>query len=248
MNGKDPEACPWSILDVLVMTAVITVLAFFDPFHMGENILRFLRLHFFIFTREPKLLYYLTIYVHNILLKTISFGFLMLIIGIRGVSFWRCVILPGRIPASWGFWMPVYIAVCVLMHWVNTSNPLLPNIPFNSVFPESLILGNIVIVFSVIFVAPVVEEVLFRGFLYPAFHKYLGVWPAIIVTTALFTAAHYSQVREDYRFMVVIIILSLIITYAKERTGSTKLAIIMHGIYNFVCIGMGFFNYLIMKY
>jgi len=42
--------------------------------------------------------------------------------------------------------------------------------------------------------------------------------------------------------------LSLVITYARAKTGSTVLAIIMHFLYNLVCIGIGFLEYLIVRY
>lgn len=240
--------CPWTLLDVLAITILIVIFVFHDPFRLGANTLRFLRLHFFIFTKEPKLLYYLTVYINTILLKFVSLVYLVVLIRSRKVSFRLTVLDTGSIPRSWGIWMPVYIGMCFLMRLLSLSNPLVPKLPFNSVFPEAFIIGNIVVIFSVLFVAPVIEEILFRGFIFPAFNKYLGIHVSVLLTSILFTMAHYPQVREDHMFMGIIFMLSIIITYAKARTGSTKLAIIMHHLYNLVSVSVGVIDYLIVKY
>ncbi len=247
-SGKDISRCPWSIMDVLAMSIMIWVFVFHDPFRVGFHILRWLRLNFFIFTREPKLFHYASIYISTIILKVISLFFLIVIVKTRKISFRKTVLTGGeRIPHK-EFWLPLYIAVCIVFKVINDSNPLIPSIPFNSVFPEAMVVGNIVIIFAVIFVAPFVEEILFRGFLYPAFNKYVGVYPAIIGTTVLFTLAHYPQAKDDPLFVTVIVILSLVITFVKAKTGSTWLAIIMHQIYNLIIVLAGVVDFLIVKY
>lgn len=246
---KQKDACPWTLLDVLAFTALIALFIFFDPFHLGMNVLKFLRLHFFIFTKEPKLFYSLNIYINTIILKAISFVLLILLIKLHKVNSWDSVVSSGRIPKSWDrIGMPLFIAACVVAQTISVSNPLVPNIPYNSVFTEAKIIGNLVIIFSVLFVAPFVEEVLFRGFLYPALNKYMGIFPSIILTSALFTLAHYSRGMDEYSFLAIIFVFSLVITYARAVSGSTKLAIIMHQLYNLISIGVGFVDYLIYKY
>jgi len=144
--------------------------------------------------------------------------------------------------------MWVYVAICVVFRYIGEANPLVPNMPLDSIFTEAVIIGNIVIIFSVIFVAPFIEEILFRGFIYPAFNKYMGIYPSIILTSFLFTLAHYPNIKDEYLFMAIIFTLSLVITYARAKTGSTWLAIIMHHIYNLMYIAIGFINYAFVKY
>ncbi|MDP8298846.1 MAG: CPBP family intramembrane metalloprotease [Candidatus Tantalella remota] len=247
-EGKGESACPWRMSDVLAITILIFVFIFSDPFNAGANILKSLRLHFFIFTKEPKLYYYLTIYISNIIFKCLSFVYVVVIIKSRHISFRDSVLTTGSIPKEWRFWLPVYLCVCVLIRMMSMSNPLVPNIPFTSVFPGAFYVGNIVVILSIILVAPLVEEILFRGFLYPALNYHMGRWPSIIITSVLFTFAHYTQVKNDYVFAVVIFLLSVVITYAKAKTGSTWLAIIMHFIYNAVSVGMGILNYCFLRY
>jgi membrane protease YdiL (CAAX protease family) len=247
-KGKDPAHCPWSILDVIGITVLMALFMFNDPLHLGFYTVRFLRAHFFIFTKEPKLLYYLTIYINTIIFKLISLIFVTAAIKLRKIPFWSSVVFSGKIPSSWGAWLPIYIIVCVVFRFLSISNPLVPNIPFNSVYIEAFLVGNVVVVFSILVIAPFIEEILFRGFLYPACNKYMGMYPSILLTSVLFTLAHYPQIRESYVFAAIIFTLGVIITYARAKTGSTWLAIIMHHIYNLVYVILGIINYLFVKY
>jgi len=248
LGGKAEKPCPWTLLDAAAVSVLIGVFVLSDPFHLGANILRFLRLHFFIFTKEPKLLYYLNTYINTVLLKAIILVVLVVLIRSRRVSFWGTVVSSGRMPEAWGVMLPGYIGLCVLFQFINKANPLVPNIPFNSVFVEARLLGNAVIVFSALYVAPFVEEVIFRGFFYPALNRRMGIYPAIIATSLLFTFAHYPQIKNEFLFGIVIFILSFVITYVRAKTGSTRMAIVMHHLYNLVCVGMGYVEYLIMRY
>jgi membrane protease YdiL (CAAX protease family) len=247
-GGRDAMACPWSLLDVVLIAELIYIFIFNDPLALGRHLIDFLRLNFFIFTKEPKLLYYLNIYINTIILNGVSFLLVVLFVKLRRSSFWGTVVFGRKSDLPWIKWLPPYIAVCVAFRIINMSNPLIPNIPLNSVFMDALVLGNAVIILTTLFVAPFVEEILFRGFIYPALNKYMGVAPSIILTSTLFTLSHYPHIKEDYLFMAVIFALSVMMTYAKAKTGSTWVAIVMHHVYNLVCVGIGFINYIILKY
>lgn len=237
----------WNILDVLVLTGIIGVFMFYDPFHLNANVLKFLRLHFFILTKEPRLFYYLAIHIPTIILKTVSIIFLAILVHSRRELFWRSIVFCGKLPNLGDAWMPLYLSFCIVLNMISRTNPLLARIPFDSVFIEAKIIGNIVIIFSTLVVAPFVEEILFRGFLYPALKKSGGMIFSIVITSGLFTLAHYPQIKNDYTFMAGIFFLSVIITYGRAKTGSTMLAVIMHHLYNLIYVGIGFTDYVIAK-
>lgn len=246
--GKDKKSCPWSLWDVFLIIGFILLFIFRDPFQMGSRIINFLRLHFFIFTKEPKLYYYLAIYINTIIFKFVALALMVLFVRFRKVSFWNKVINKGKLPHSWLKWLLVYAAICCVFRFIGMRNPLIPNIPLDSVFIEAKIIGNIVIVFSILFVAPFVEEALFRGFIYPTINKYIGTYASIFFTSLLFTLAHYPHIKNDYIFMMLIFCLGIMMTYAKAKTGSTWIAILMHHIYNLVYVIIGFGIYIVAGY
>jgi uncharacterized protein len=78
--------------------------------------------------------------------------------------------------------------------------------------------------------APLSEELLFRGFLQPALvQTRLGFWGASAVTTTLWTAMHagYSLVGLTEVFLI-----GLLFCLMLRRTGSLRVTIAVHAIYN----------------
>ena len=248
VKGKGTSSFSCRIVDTLIIAALIIFFALNDPFHIAENIIKFLRLHFSVFTRDPRLLYYTSTYLNMAIIKLASLAFIVIIVRMRGVPFWRTVVFSGKVPALWWRRMPLYGCLCLVLCWINMMDPLVPNLPFNSVFIGSKVIGNIIVVFSALFIAPLVEEVLFRGFFYPSFNRYMGMYPAMILTSILFTFAHYPQGGGSGSYLAGVFLLSMIMSYARARTDSTWVAIVMHHIYNLACIIMGLLSYLVVRY
>lgn len=84
---------------------------------------------------------------------------------------------------------------------------------------------------SVVIGAPVVEEVLYRGFLQSAFAAALrSRWVAILLTSVIFTAVHVSA--ADARALPGIFALAVAMGIAFERKGRIGVPIVMHALYN----------------
>ena len=247
---KNTESCPWSLVDIVVISSFIIVLITMDPLGLGSNLVRSIKSNFFIFTKEPKLLYYFSTSVYSAIIKAVGISLIILAVFLRRVPFWKTVVFSGsnRIRKSYVPKFIMFILASALIRLMSITNPLIPNIPFRSVFPEAMLIGNITLIFATILVAPFIEEVLFRGFLYPAINKYTGMYPSIVITSLLFTFAHYPQLKYDPVFVIVIMSLSLIITTVRAKTGSTWLAILMHFMYNSTYVAIGLLYYFFYIY
>lgn len=77
------------------------------------------------------------------------------------------------------------------------------------------------------FVGPVVEELFFRGFLYPALKKNIGVFWSIFLTSLFFSFLH-----GNIAAFLPILILGILLVYVYERTGSIISSITVHVIHN----------------
>ena len=75
--------------------------------------------------------------------------------------------------------------------------------------------------------APVFEELMFRGFLLPSLTRYLPVWGAILLSSLIFAVAHLS-VSEVLPLATLGIVLG--ITYTRSR--NLLAAMLMHGLWN----------------
>ncbi|MEA2016215.1 MAG: type II CAAX endopeptidase family protein [Actinomycetota bacterium] len=80
-------------------------------------------------------------------------------------------------------------------------------------------------------IAPLSEEIFFRGFLYQAFKKNWGVNAGLFLSSFLFAAVHF----EIYRFIPIMII-GWLLAYLFEKTKSLLPAIFLHGVYNLALI------------
>jgi CAAX protease family protein len=80
-------------------------------------------------------------------------------------------------------------------------------------------------------VAPVAEEIMFRGFLFRGWvRSESSAIPAIVVISLLFAAIH---VQYDWFGMLQVFFIGLLLAIARWRSGSTLLTILMHVLINF---------------
>ncbi len=83
-----------------------------------------------------------------------------------------------------------------------------------------------------VLVAPLVEETLFRGYLYPLFARSFGVTPAILVTGLLFGLMHGVQLGWAWGLVAVLTMVGIIFTLVRARTGTVLASFLMHLGYN----------------
>ena len=105
-------------------------------------------------------------------------------------------------------------------------------------------------------VAPIFEEVCFRGFLLPAFaiaydwlslprtaeaharwHTTTTLTPAALIFSAVLTSIffalmHFQQVAHLWAALLVLFSISLLLTFVRVRTGSVAASVLVHGAYN----------------
>jgi hypothetical protein len=92
-----------------------------------------------------------------------------------------------------------------------------------------LIVGAVV----VIAVAPVCEELFFRGVLFKVLRQRLPLWPAAIIDGVLFGFVHGSLV-----IVPVLACLGIVFCYVYERTGSLFPTIALHSLNNTIAYGV----------
>ncbi|MFH1310602.1 MAG: CPBP family intramembrane glutamic endopeptidase [Candidatus Omnitrophota bacterium] len=87
-----------------------------------------------------------------------------------------------------------------------------------------------VLFFSTLFAGvfgPIVEEIFFRGFMYSAIKKSIGVLGAMIITSVVFSLLHAHVIG-----FLPIMTLGLLLAYLYEKTGSLTASITVHIMHN----------------
>lgn len=85
-------------------------------------------------------------------------------------------------------------------------------------------------------VAPIAEELFFRGMLYPLLRLRLSMWPAIVVNGLLFSVIHLLPPLLPGLFIV-----GMVLAWVRERSGSLIPCILLHALQNGIVL-LGIYN------
>ena len=94
---------------------------------------------------------------------------------------------------------------------------------------DELVLGLMIVLAVVI--APLWEEVVFRGYLYPVLKKYGGMWTGALCSSLLFAAVH-----NNLAALLPLFLLALMMVWLYELTGSIWTPIAIHACFNALAV------------
>jgi uncharacterized protein len=87
--------------------------------------------------------------------------------------------------------------------------------------------------------APIGEEMFFRGVLFPALRKRLGSWPGIGLSGLLWALVHVQSTRSGYLLTITIIFpVGMVLALLYERRPTLVAPIFAHAVYNCIQIGL----------
>jgi CAAX protease family protein len=84
-----------------------------------------------------------------------------------------------------------------------------------------------------VLVAPLVEEMVFRGFLYPALSRRTGMVPSILITSAGFALLHGAQLAYSFVPLMLIFTVGAVLTIVRASTKSVASSVLVHMAYHF---------------
>jgi membrane protease YdiL (CAAX protease family) len=112
-----------------------------------------------------------------------------------------------------------------------------PSVSWFKVPKDWLSLG---MVFSLaVILAPLTEELLFRGWIYTGLRSCIGIWPGLLLSSALFAFAHHE---ESHLYALAVFPIDLVLGALREWTGSIKPPMIFHSLYNFTAFWLSYFD------
>jgi hypothetical protein len=83
-----------------------------------------------------------------------------------------------------------------------------------------------------VLVAPLVEETIFRGFLYPVIARRLGIAAGVAITGTLFGLMHAAQLGGAWGQIALLILVGVVLTWVRSRTGTVAASFFVHLGYN----------------
>lgn len=146
--------------------------------------------------------------------------------GLRRQKFLKVIGLAalGIVPA----WLFVNVFGAALSEWMKTFWPNDMSQDLVEAFRNSDSLpAKLLTVFAAVIVAPLVEEIVFRGFVYGVIKRYTDSYFAAVCSALLFATVHF---HVGSLFPLTLLALTFCLAY--ELTGNLLVPMIMHAIFN----------------
>lgn len=139
----------------------------------------------------------------------------------------------------------VGIGGTILTYLLNALVALVfrPEAPVEQQVLQDAMAGGRAIVLAVlvaVVMAPIAEELLFRGLLFQALRRRIGLWPGALLSSAVFTLIHVEIVTSQPFALVGLFSLGVFLAWAFHRTGSLLVPVLGHAVFNASSLGLAF--------
>lgn len=148
-------------------------------------------------------------------------------------------------PAMWGLGLVIGVGTAIVTYLINFIVVLLAGVtdPVEQGLTEVVTAGGALTLLAVLLavvVAPIGEEILFRGVLHRAIADKAGFWVGAIVSSALFALVHIEVVLSQPLGLVGLFVVGFLLALAYHQTGSLIVPILGHAVYNGISVGLVF--------
>jgi membrane protease YdiL (CAAX protease family) len=145
-------------------------------------------------------------------------------------GFWKA--LPWNWPAHWGAYLFAGVALSIVLAVFEfvLRLPVPKNPPMDRFFQTARD-AWIVVGFGTL-VAPLMEELFFRGFLYPVLARRLGMYATIFITALGFGMIHFYEYGSSWGPVLIIFLVGIVLTTIRALTRSVAACILTHLAYN----------------
>jgi len=150
-------------------------------------------------------------------------------------------------PPAWSVYLLVGVALSIGLQAFAHLLPMPKELPIDRFFQTRAEAWALAIFGMSL--APLMEELFFRGFLYPVLVRRLGIGVAIVLTAASFGLIHAPQLGKAWGPVLIIFLVGLTLTITRAVTKSIAPGFLIHVAYNatisvLIFIGTGGFRHL----
>jgi uncharacterized protein len=144
--------------------------------------------------------------------------------------------------AALGF-IAIAVLIAIASGVINFISPNLKNqqqnVGFNNISSSS---ANALAFIALVFLPPLGEETLLRGYLFSGLRKFWRFWPAMLVTSLMFAAPHLLETSSGLLWTAAVdtFLLSLVLCFLRERTGALYAGMLVHLLNNLIAFGVHF--------
>lgn len=133
-------------------------------------------------------------------------------------------------PVRWLRLCALGVALAVVVQLASSLLPSPPELPIDQMLRTPLD-AWLMSLFGVL-IAPLIEEVLFRGLLFTAVARRAGAWVALVVSAGFFGAMHAAQLGGAWSQVSMIVLVGLVLGVVRWRWHSLAASTLVHMSYN----------------
>jgi membrane protease YdiL (CAAX protease family) len=153
-----------------------------------------------------------------------------------GLPFWKTI--GWRKLATEGVPKPIAVAglvmggamISLLVDAASNLHPPGKTLPMEAVFQDRL--SSLLFLLMAVLLAPVMEETVFRGYLYPVVARSWGVVAGVLVTGTLFGLLHGFQLGGAWWQVSLLVMVGAIFTWIRAATKTVLASYLLHLGYN----------------
>jgi len=155
-----------------------------------------------------------------------------------GMPFWRTIgwrpLEAGAIPRFFAYlgFIAGGIVLSFTIQLASSAFAANSKLPIETFFQDRR--TAILLMMTSILIAPIVEETIFRGYIYPVVARSFGVTTSVIATGVLFGALHAWQLWGGWWQIALLIIVGVIFTYVRAVSRTVVASYLLHVSYNFL--------------
>jgi len=122
------------------------------------------------------------------------------------------------------------VVLAIVVEGLSRFLPIPKSLPMDAYFHDATS-AYLMAAFGIT-LAPLLEEVFFRGLLYPLLRRSYGLVMGVLLTAAAFAAIHGAQLGYAWAPVLSIFIVGVVFTVIRVRTSSVASSFLMHCGYN----------------
>ena len=127
------------------------------------------------------------------------------------------------------------VGLALTINLLERYLPIPKQLPIDDYFKERSV-AFIMLGFGVL-IAPFVEELLFRGLIYPVLNRAAGAVVSVIVTSILFALLHAGQLAFSWAPLLALFLVGVVLTLVRARFQSVTASTLVHMAYNATLFG-----------
>ena len=190
----------------------------------------------------------------NVLWYASVFLFLYVTLSVlRDAPFWSSLgwkKLSVRLTSTWGGPWSYFLGGCALAIFVGVASSQVKDtdkMPIRELFKNRE--NAVLLMCMAVFIAPLVEETVFRGYFYPLLARIVysitrrfgvkppeairtGMFSSVVITGVLFGLMHGAQLGWTWSVVALLILVGVIFTFVRARTGTVLASFLLHLGYN----------------